>query len=39
MVGNILKNNHPTNIDPVFLKDLNIKIIRIFVYEVLSKKN
>jgi hypothetical protein len=36
MFGDLLKNNHPTDIDPVFLKYLNIKNIRVFVFEVLS---
>jgi len=36
MFGDLLKNNHPTDIDPLFLKDLNRKNIRVFVYEVLS---
>jgi hypothetical protein len=38
MFGDLLKNNHPTDIDSAFLKNLNIKNIRIFVFEVLSKK-
>ena len=38
MLHDILKNNHSTDIDPVFLKDLNRKNIRVFVFEVLSKK-
>lgn len=38
MFGDLLKNNHPTDIDPAFLKNLNSKNIRIFVLEVLSKK-
>ena len=36
MFGDLLKNNHSTDIDSVFLKDLNIKNIRIFVFKVLS---
>jgi hypothetical protein len=36
MFGDLLKINHPTDIDPLFLKDLNIKNIRVFVFEVLS---
>lgn len=38
MFGDLLKNNHLTDIDSAFLKNLNIKNIRIFVFEVLSKK-
>ena len=38
MFSDLLKNNHSTDIDPVFLKDLNRKNIRVFVFEVLSKK-
>ena len=36
MFGDLNKNNLPTDIDPVFLKNLNIKNIRVFVFEVLS---
>ena len=36
MFGDLLKNNHSTDIDSVFLKDLNIKNIRVFVFKVLS---
>ena len=36
MFGDLLKNNHPTNIDPIFLKYLNRKNIRVFVFKVLS---
>jgi hypothetical protein len=36
MFGDLLKINYPTDIDPLFLKDLNIKNIRVFVFEVLS---
>lgn len=36
MFGGLLENNHPTDIDTVLLKDLNIKNIRVFVFEVLS---
>lgn len=36
MFGDLLKNNHPTDIDPLFFFNLNRKNIRIFVFEVLS---
>jgi len=36
MFADLLKINHSTDIDPLFLKDLNIKNIRVFVFEVLS---
>ena len=36
MFSGLLENNHSTDIDPVFLKDLNIKNIRVFVFKVLS---
>jgi hypothetical protein len=36
MYDDLLKINHPTHIDSVFLKDLNIKNIRVFVFKVLS---
>jgi len=36
MYGGLLENNHPTDIDSVFLKDLNIKNIKVFVFKVLS---
>jgi hypothetical protein len=36
MFGDLLKINHSTDINPLFLKDLNIKNIRVFVFEVLS---
>jgi len=36
MFGDLLKNNHSPDIDSVFLKDLNIKNIRVFVFKVLS---
>jgi len=36
MFADLLKNNHLTDIDSVFLKYLNIKNIRVFVFEVLS---
>jgi hypothetical protein len=38
MFEGLKKNNHITDIDPVFLKYLNRKNIRVFVFEVLSKK-
>ena len=38
MFGDLLKNNQSTDIDPIFLKYLNKKNIRVFVFEVLSKK-
>jgi hypothetical protein len=36
MYGGLLDKNYLTDIDPVFLKDLNIKNIRVFVFKVLS---
>jgi hypothetical protein len=36
MFAGLLENNYSTDIDPVFLKYLNIKNIRVFVFEVLS---
>jgi hypothetical protein len=36
MFGDLLENNYPTDIDTVFLKDLNIKNIRVFVFKALS---
>jgi hypothetical protein len=36
MFGDLLKNNQSPDIDSVFLKDLNRKNIRVFVFEVLS---
>ena len=36
MFADLLENNHPTNIDPVFLKYLDRKNIRVFVFKVLS---
>jgi len=36
MFGDLLKNNHSPDIDSIFLKDLNIKNIRVFVFKVLS---
>jgi hypothetical protein len=39
MVHDLFKINQFTDIDSVFLKDLNKKNIRFFVREVLSKKS
>jgi hypothetical protein len=36
MFAGLLEKNYPTDIDPVFLKDLNIKNIRVFVFKILS---
>jgi hypothetical protein len=36
MFGDLLKKNQSTDIDTTFLKDLNRKNIRVFVFEILS---
>ena len=38
MINDLERRNQPTEIDPKFLKDLDKKNVRIFVWKVLSKK-